>query len=312
MRDCPVDAIEFSFRPSTESVRVSPREIQVTRRGLLGAVGASLLVLPVLRTTAYSKSAMMTLLRPPGAAEEDAFLARCIRCGECMRACPQRALQPALLQYGLERMWTPVLTPRIGYCEFNCTLCTQVCPTGAIEPLTQPYKHQWRMGTAFFDKNRCIPWAENSNCLVCEEVCPVPQKAIHLRDEEVPDDEDNVRVVRRPYIVEANCVGCGQCENHCPVEGLSAIRVAPRYETRHGGLAVGGGFVDAGADPYGSGLLGTGEGVISEPEAGGLLGDDGATTGGADPYGGSGGSNPYGGGSDPYGGGGSDPYGSGS
>lgn len=262
---CPVEAIEFSFVASAKSVRVCPRELQVTRRGLLGALGASFIALPLFRTAPFYRSeradllrppggGRAELLRPPGAKAEEEFQARCIRCGECMRVCPNHALQPALLQFGLERMWTPVLTPRIGPCEFNCTLCMQVCPTGALEILNQRSKQQFRMGTAYFLKDRCIPWAENTDCLVCEEVCPTPEKAIHMRDEEVLDDAGNTRVVKRPFIIDVNCIGCGTCESKCPVEGQSAIRVAPRYETRHGGLAVGGAIVDTSGDPYGGGV----------------------------------------------------------
>jgi len=235
---CPEDAIEFSFIPSTKSVRVSNRELALTRRGLLTALGASFVALPFLRTSAHSRAYRTEFLRPPGAVAEKDFLARCIRCGECMRACPQHALQPAFLQYGLEATWSPVLASRIGYCEYNCTLCMQVCPTGALEILTQRAKQRFRIGTAFFDKDRCIPWAENTDCLVCEEVCPTPTKAIQMRNEEVLDDKGGTRIVKRPFIVEAYCIGCGICETKCPVEGLAAIRVAARYETRHGGITV--------------------------------------------------------------------------
>lgn len=286
---CPQDAIEFSFMPSTKSVRVSDRELQVTRRGLLVALGTSMVALPFLRTTAHSRSARTGLLRPPGALDEQQFLARCIRCGECMRACPQHALQPALLQYGVEEMWSPVLTPRIGYCEYNCTLCMQVCPTGALEILTQRAKQKFRIGTAFFDKNRCIPWAENSDCLVCEEVCPTPVKAIQMREEEVLDDAGVKRIVKRPFIVDIQCIGCGICETKCPVEGLSAIRVAARYETRHGGLAVGATYVDSG-----KGLLGAPASKTAPSKNA-----DQATTG-TKPAGKTPAANPYGAAADPY------------
>jgi ferredoxin len=150
-------------------------------------------------------------------------------------------------------MWTPVLTPRIGYCEYNCTLCTEVCPTGALEVLSQPRKHTWRMGTAYFDNTRCIPWAENNTCLVCEEVCPTPTKAIHFRDVSVLDDNDVRRVIKRPYVVETSCVGCGHCEFVCPVEGAAAIRVAARFETRHLLESVEAVFAEPpGDDPYGA------------------------------------------------------------
>jgi len=269
---CPKEAIAFSFAPAVESAHATPHALHVTRRGLLGALGASLLVLPFLRTSAHARTARTGLLRPPGAVEEKAFLARCIRCGECMRVCPQHALQPALLQYGLEEMWSPVLVARIGYCEFNCTLCTQVCPTGAIERLSQKVKQEFRIGTAYFDKDRCIPWAENTDCLVCEEVCPTPEKSIHLVDEELLGDDGVKRIVKRPYVVDANCIGCGICETKCPLEGESGILVAARYETRHGGMA-------------GAGLsapdLG-GEFVIPEGEL--HIPADGATSETIDPY----------------------------
>jgi len=230
---CPQDAIEFSFIPSTKSVRVGNRELAVTRRGLLTALGASFVALPFLRASAARSSySRIRLIRPPGATREELFLARCIRCGECMRVCPQHALQPALLQFGLEAMWSPVLMPRIGYCEYNCTLCMQVCPTGALEILSQRAKQRVRIGTAWFDKDRCIPWAENDDCLVCEEVCPTPTKAIQMRTEELPDDNGVMRPIKRPFIVESLCVGCGICETKCPVEG-SAVLVAARYETRN-------------------------------------------------------------------------------
>ncbi len=286
---CPQDAIEFSFAATTPSARVTDRDLDVTRRGLLSALGASLVALPFLRTSpAKASHGHWRMLRPPGAMREETFLARCIRCGECMRACPQHALQPALLQFGLEALWTPVLTPRVGYCEYNCTLCVQVCPTGALEVLNQRAKQRFRMGTAFFDKNRCIPYAENTDCLVCEEVCPTPVKAIQMRLETAADDKGVVRQIKRPYIVDAYCVGCGICENKCPVEG-SAVFVAARYETRNPETTL---RVTVSRSAMGAAAEGGSE------QAGAAAASETAPAGrppaAADPYGGSGAApNPY-------------------
>ena len=85
---------------------------------------------------AYSEK----VIRPPGAVEERAFLERCIRCAECMKVCPNNALHPAFFEAGIEGLWTPILIPRIGYCEFSCVLCGQVCPTGAIQKITEKQK----------------------------------------------------------------------------------------------------------------------------------------------------------------------------
>src|SRR5678809_1164218 len=99
------------------------------------------------------------VIRPPGSVEEREFLERCIRCAECMKVCPNNALHPAFFEAGVEGLWTPILIPRIGYCEFSCVLCGQVCPTGAIQKITEDQKlgnaakhvPAISIGTAFYD-----------------------------------------------------------------------------------------------------------------------------------------------------------------
>ena len=178
------------------------------------------------------------LIRPPGAVIEDDFLARCIRCGQCMRVCPNNALHPTLLESGVEGIWTPYLIARIGYCEPTCTLCGEVCPTGAIVRLTVKQKvgdentPPQRIGTAFFDRGRCLPWAMARPCIVCEEWCPTSPKAIYLREETVLDAKGNAVVVKRPYIDPQHCTGCGACEYACPVVDQPAVYVTAVGETR--------------------------------------------------------------------------------
>ena len=133
------------------------------------------------------------LVRPPGALSEEEFLSRCIKCGQCMRVCPTNVIHPAGLQGGLEGLWTPVLNFRMGTsgCQFNCIACGNVCPTAAIRPLTlderlgkrnYAQKGPIRIGTAFVDRGRCLPWAMNRPCIVCQENCPVSPKAIQTRE----------------------------------------------------------------------------------------------------------------------------------
>jgi ferredoxin len=110
-----------------------------------------------------------------------------------MRICPTNVIQPAGLQGGLEGLWTPVLDFRIGTsgCQYKCVACGNVCPTAAIRPISLDERlgrNQFastgpiRIGTAFVDHGRCLPWAMHTPCIVCQENCPVSPKAIITRD----------------------------------------------------------------------------------------------------------------------------------
>lgn len=193
---CPSKALKFSF---TEVKDRNPEKkslgFDIKRRRALEAVAAALVAVPVIKATEQYKTITSganvgpalhnpKLIRPPGALVENEFLQRCIRCGECMKVCPTNGLHPATLEAGVEGLWTPVLVPQIGYCEYYCTLCGQVCPTGAISKLDMDTKIKTVIGTAFFNVNRCLPYAFGTNCIVCEEHCPTSPKAIWF--EEVP------------------------------------------------------------------------------------------------------------------------------
>ena len=148
-----------------------------------------------------------------------------------MKVCPNNALHPALTEAGLEGLWTPIVVPRIGYCESSCVLCSEVCPTGAIWEITAKEKG-WeargsndakavRLGTAFYDRGRCLPWAMATPCIVCEEWCPTSPKAIYLQPAEVADAEGHLQQVKQPFIDPQRCVGCGACEICLPGSGSS-------------------------------------------------------------------------------------------
>jgi len=164
-------------------------------------------------------------IRPPGVADENSFLNTCLRCSQCMKICPTTALQPALHEAGLAGLWTPLVVPRVGYCDYGCTACGQVCPSGAIPLLKLEEKRKAVIGKASIDKNRCLPWASGVPCIVCEEMCPTPQKSIRLEQAEVVDTNGQVSTVQRPSVLRDVCIGCGICEHQCPLEGVAAIRV---------------------------------------------------------------------------------------
>jgi len=225
---CPTGAIGFPLKltpESIETVNLSRRKVILTF--LLGALAA-----PFFRISQSSKRASDKLIRPPGALPEEKFLQKCVKCSECMKVCPTNAIQPALSEAGPEGIWTPVLVPKIGYCEYYCSLCSQVCPTGAIQELTVEQKIQVKIGTAWINKNRCIPWAFGDSCIVCEEHCPVSPKAIKLVKTEVKLPDGTIKTPLAPFIDISVCTGCGICENKCPVVDEPAVYVTSIGETR--------------------------------------------------------------------------------
>src|ERR1039457_1950148 len=243
--DCPENGVQFRFFPPA-LVPTTIEGADLKRRKVLTGLAAGAATLPLLRAnTGLSAEPHERLIRPPAALPENQFLARCIRCGECMKVCPNNALHPALTEAGWEGIWTPLLVPRVGYCEPSCTLCGQVCPTGAIWEFTSQEK-AWagvlsgpgadvrpiRLGTAFYDRGRCLPWAMTTACIVCEEWCPPSPKAVSLRSVEVADATGSTKQVRQPYIDPERCVGCGACEFACPVRDRPAVYVTSAGERR--------------------------------------------------------------------------------
>ncbi|MDR3049018.1 MAG: 4Fe-4S binding protein [Elusimicrobiota bacterium] len=156
------------------------------------------------------------IIRPPGALPEPQFKQACVRCGNCMKICITNGLQPSGIESGFDGIWTPKMDAKIGYCEYNCNACGQACPTEAIKPLSIEEKQQFKMGQAIIQKDICIPWATGVTCLVCEEMCPIPSKAIKFVKQTVNDN-----TVDAPEVSRDLCIGCGICQNKCPVEGLN-------------------------------------------------------------------------------------------
>jgi ferredoxin len=149
-----------------------------------------------------------------------------------MKVCLTNGLQPILFEAGPEGIWSPRLVPRIGYCAYNCTLCGQVCPTNAIKKLSMAEKARIKIGLAFIDQGRCLPYAFGKNCIVCEEHCPTPKKAIWFQEKEMANREGARIMIKQPVVDPELCIGCGICEFKCPVKDRPAIRVTSAGETR--------------------------------------------------------------------------------
>lgn len=218
---CPQSGI--IFRAHARPAPAQPYD--PTRRQFLASLGGMALGAALLEGEIGTLTPHPRLVRPPGVQDERAFLRRCVRCSQCMKVCPTSGLQPCLEEAGLRGLWTPRLVPRLGYCDYSCNACGQICPTGAIPPLDLAVKRQMVIGKACIDTDRCLPWAGATPCIVCEEMCPVPEKAIRVIEATAVNAAGEEVFVQRPYMVRELCIGCGICEYQCPMEGQAAIRV---------------------------------------------------------------------------------------
>jgi NAD-dependent dihydropyrimidine dehydrogenase PreA subunit len=113
----------------------------------------------------------------------------------------------------------------MGFCNYACNACGSNCPTGAIPALPLEEKQQTVIGVGYVDQDRCLPWAEDTHCIVCEEMCPLPEKAVELEEYHTTDAFGGSLTLLRPAVIPDRCIGCGVCEYKCPVEGEAAIRV---------------------------------------------------------------------------------------
>jgi len=226
---CPQNSVSFGF-----SKKKAAAVMDLGRRRVIASVFAGIATVPLLRVTPLSRANSQNpgLIRPPGSLNEKEFLKRCVKCGECMKVCITNGLQPALFEAGAEGIWSPILVPRVGYCEYRCTLCGQVCPTGAIKRLQLEEKAKIKIGLAMIDKGRCLPWAHARPCIMCEEVCPTPKKAIWFEEVRVRDRQGKIVMLQQPHVDLDLCIGCGICESKCPVLGRPAIYVSSVGESR--------------------------------------------------------------------------------
>ena len=209
--ECPPQAVSFRF---ASPIWKATDGVNLSRRYVLGSLAFGFVSALVIKTNPLQTESGLRnnrLIRPPGALSEEKFVSVCSGCGECLKVCPNNALQSALLEAGLAGLYTPRLVPRIGYCEEFCNFCGRVCPTEAILPLSIEEKRLVQVGVAHIDKTRCIAWDTEKICLVCNEQCSY---------QAIVGDEK-----KRPIIKEEKCTGCGICENKCPVDGEAAIIV---------------------------------------------------------------------------------------
>ena len=224
---CPTAAISYGWMPA--------KVVYSTGRRTFALTSAAVLAVGFFAYTGLSRRLRdPRLIRPPGSRPENELLALCSRCGQCMKVCPTNVLQPAASKTGPAGWFTPEMDFRLASCEWSCNECGKVCPTGAIEPLELAVKRKAVIGRAHVDRSRCIPWVDGQTCLVCQELCPIPDKAIAIQEAEVLTPEGQRVRLGQPVVIGSKCIGCGVCEENCPVPHESAIVVYAVEPERRG------------------------------------------------------------------------------
>lgn len=175
----------------------------MSRRQLCAGIGGAAALL-ALGGVKYLPST--PVVRPPGAQDENAFLAACVRCQKCYEICPRGVIAPSHLENGIVQMRTPTMDFSENWCDF-CTeknngrpLCAEACPTGAIAPPANATAESVIIGKAVIKEEWCLAY-RLTGCKLCYDVCPYD--AIELDSE------------GRPYVIESRCNGCGACESVC-------------------------------------------------------------------------------------------------
>ncbi|MGA7160288.1 MAG: 4Fe-4S dicluster domain-containing protein [Bacteroidota bacterium] len=220
---CPTLGMKYAHRKNKGDLRPP---VDAGRRGVLAAASSGMLMLVGMNEQALSENptyeeSQRTPVVAPGARSIHRFTNRCTACHLCVSTCPTHVLQPSFLEFGLAGLMQPRMDYSVNYCNFDCTLCGQVCPTGAIQSILVEEKKLLQIGKTHFAKEDCIVETKKTDCGACSEHCPT--KAVRM----VP--YGNLRI---PEVDNQYCIGCGACEHACPAAPRKAIFV--KSNTVHG------------------------------------------------------------------------------
>ncbi|MBP1615280.1 MAG: yccM 2 [Bacteroidetes bacterium] len=218
LNDCRQEAINF-----TPSAAITRQGVDASKRRFMTAGITTALVAP--QALLHAQSTLLSTggkaykkknpLTPPGSVSLEHFQENCTSCHLCVSKCPSHVLKPAFMEYGLEGMMQPTVDFEKGFCNFDCTVCGDVCPTNAIKPLTVKQKHVTQMGYVVFILENCIVHTDNTSCGACSEHCPTQAIAM------VPY-KDGLTI---PKVDRDICVGCGGCEYVCPARPYRAVHI---------------------------------------------------------------------------------------
>jgi ferredoxin len=217
---CPSDSINYQLISATniQSKSDDSRRNFISRTSLF-VFGLTTTALSQIKIIPKKESKVVvnkkSFVSPPGSKTIDHFNNNCTACHLCITACPTKVLQPSLMEFGIFNIFQPFMDYKTSYCNYDCVVCSEVCPTSAILPLSSNQKKNIQIGKAIFVKENCIVETENTACGACSEHCPT--KAVMM-----VEYKGNLKI---PEVTNKYCVGCGACEYACPTKPYKAIYV---------------------------------------------------------------------------------------
>ncbi|MFC1840982.1 4Fe-4S dicluster domain-containing protein [Thermodesulfobacteriota bacterium] len=223
---CPQKSIKFTPRWSNSNLnplnQISCNKSITRRKFLIGTLAACSASVATAAGLTFERDLYTQSypVRPPGSVPETTFLKQCIRCGLCIKVCPESTLQPSGFERGIDGIWTPAVTADFSGCKPLCNNCGQVCPTGAIRDLILEEKKAARIGIATVDKNSCLPYYEKESCGLCYEACSASgYNAIEYNRIGFEYDNNGMLSsgsgILAPVVIEEKCIGCGLCQEKC-------------------------------------------------------------------------------------------------
>ncbi len=219
LRSCPNDGIKYVRRDAPD-LASALSIFNAGRREFLKNIGvpaAALLVAPGIAESGMIRTVVNKRqpVSPPGSLSLQHFTSLCTACHLCVTSCPTNVLRPSFFEYGISGIYQPMMEYESGFCNYECVICGEVCPTGAILRNTIETKKRIQIGKARFSKDDCIVVSKKKDCAACSEHCPT--KAVHT----IPYDAG----LLLPEVDDELCIGCGACEHVCPVVPKKAITV---------------------------------------------------------------------------------------
>ncbi len=217
---CSKSAINYNYsfrlpvKNSKKAVNASRRRFMMAL-GVSGLAASKLLADKLPQVGDSKKIARKAPITPPGSKSAENLLQKCTSCHLCVSKCPTNIIKPAFLQYGIAGMMQPTLSFENDYCTYECTVCSNVCPSGALLPLTVEQKTTNQLGEVQFVLTNCIVFTDNEDCGKCASFCPT--KAVYM-----VDYKNGLSI---PEVNTTLCVGCGACECNCPATPYKAIHV---------------------------------------------------------------------------------------